>query len=156
MVTIGSLLSGRRLLVVGRATSVLEAAREMTRDHVGAVLVLDDLGRPAGIFTERDLMVRVVVAERDPWRTRVEEVMTVGVLIARYDEPVALVEREMQRHHVRHIPVVDRDGRAIAMLSLRDLLRRDLVEREQELQALHDYIAASDAVETHFNDPPTV
>jgi len=131
-------------LVLDRATSVLEAARAMTARNVGAATICDDAGRPVGIFTERDLMTRVVVPGRDPARTSLGEVMTTRLLFARGDEPVVDVEREMQRMHVRHLPVVDRVGRLLGVISLRDLLRADLREREEELHALHDYIAAAD------------
>jgi CBS domain-containing protein len=110
-------------LVLERATSVLEAVRAMTARNVGAVTICDDAGRPAGIFTERDLMTRVVVPGRDPARTSLGEVMTTRLLFARGDDPV---------------------GRLLGVISLRDLLRADLCEREAELHALHDYICAAD------------
>lgn len=131
-------------LVLDRGASVLEAVRVMTARNVGAATICDDAGRPVGIFTERDLMTRVVVPGRDPARTSLGEVMTTRLLFARGDEPVVDVEREMQRMHVRHLPVVDRGGRLLGVISLRDLLRADLREREEELHALHDYIATAD------------
>jgi len=144
MSKVEDLITQRSPLVLERATSVLEAARAMTARNVGAVTICDDGGRPVGIFTERDLMTRLVVPGRDPASTPLGAVMTTRLLFARADEPVADVEREMQRMHVRHLPVVDAHGRLIGVISLRDLLRADLREREAELHALHDYIAAAD------------
>lgn len=142
---IENLITQRSPLVLDRKTSVLEAAREMTARNVGAVTVCDSARRPVGIFTERDLMTRVIVAGLDPARVALEEVMTTRLLFARCDEPIEAVESEMQRLHVRHLPVVDLEGRLLGVVSLRDLLRADLRAREEELHALHDYICGADA-----------
>jgi len=146
---IESLLTQLSPLVLDRETTVLDAARKMTARNVGAVMVVDAQGRPAGIFTERDLMTRVIVPGLDPARTTLADVMTTRLLFARHDEPIEAVELEMQRMHVRHLPVVDAHGRLLGVVSLRDLLREDLRARAAELDALHDYIASADAPPTH-------
>lgn len=145
MSRIESLITQRSPLVLDRATSVLDAAREMTARNVGAVTICDDARRPIGIFTERDLMARVIVAGLDPAKVTLGAVMTTRLMFARCDEPVEAVEGEMQRLHVRHLPVVDSEGKLMGVISLRDLLRADLRAREEELDALHDYISGADA-----------
>jgi CBS domain-containing protein len=141
MGTLEKLLSGRPLLTLAGSASALDAARAMASGPVGSILIVDGERRPVGIFTERDLMTRVIVAGLDCARTRLEDVMTRELLLGRVDDSIDAAQREMQRRHVRHLPIVGRDGRALAMLSLRDLLRYDLAEREHEVEALHDYLA---------------
>lgn len=149
MSRIESLITQRSPLVLEHDTSVLEAARAMTERNVGAVTICSSGGQPVGIFTERDLMTRIVVAGRDPARVTLGEVMTTRLLFARCDEPIEAVEREMRRMHVRHLPIVDASGRLIGVISMRDLLRAEVREREAELHALHDYICSADAAPAH-------
>ena len=145
MPTLEKLLTGRPALTLPGSASTLDAARAMPEQHCGALLIVDAERRPLGIFTERDLMSRVVVTGRNPADVRIDSAMTRDLFVARVDAKIDDVRREMQRRHVRHLPIVTNDGRALAVLSLRDLLRFDLEEREHELQALHEYIGGTDA-----------
>ena len=139
MPEIQSLLTGRSVLTMRAEATALDAAKEMSRNKVGAILVTDSGDRPCGIFTERDLMVRVVVAGRDPASVRLEEAMTREVFTAPPEAKVADVRRELQERHIRHLPVV-RDGRVIGVLSLRDLLRADLEQAANDLSETRRYI----------------
>src|SRR5262249_42688397 len=121
---IKDLLTGQDLLTLGERSSVLQAAQAMSARKVGAVLVTSADGRLGGIFTERDLMSRVVVARLDPEKVALREVMTRDVFSVGPERDVADVQSEVQRRHIRHIPVVV-DGRVVGVLSLRDLLRAD-------------------------------
>jgi CBS domain-containing protein len=145
MPSLDKLLTGRPVISLPPHASVLDAAHAMHEQHVGAILIVDGGARPLGIFTERDLMTRVVVTGRKPSDVRVDSVMTRDLFVARVDAQTEPMLREMQRRHVRHLPIVAPDGRAIAMLSLRDLLRFDLAARESEVQALHEYIGDAPA-----------
>src|SRR5437016_11340642 len=91
---------------VDRSCSVLDAVRTMTQKRIGAVLVLDD-GRAAGIFTERDVMGKVVLNRLDLETTHVADVMTSPVLTVRADADDATVLALMAEKHIRHVPVVD-------------------------------------------------
>jgi len=135
---IGNLLESQDLLTLDESASVLDAARAMTSRRVGAVLVTTGEGRLAGIFTERDLMARVIVERRDPEKVLVCEVMTRDVFSVGPDEAVADVRAELQRRHIRHLPVVV-DGRVVGILSLRDLLRADIDQMSYEVEALENY-----------------
>ena len=108
--------------------------------RVGAVLVGEGSGLPLGIFTERDLMTRVVAAGKAPGDTPLEDVMTKGLYFAKNDMPTSEVRREMRRRHIRHAPVIDATDRVVAMLSLRDLLRADLLDTRQEVKTITEYI----------------
>lgn len=142
MPRIEGLLTGRELLALPETATVLEAARFMHQHRIGAVLVTDEGQAALGIFTERDLMTRVVVEGRRPDEVRLAEVMTREVFTAAKEATVADIRRELQRRHIRHLPVVD-GGRAIAMLSLRDLLAADLAATKFEQRALSEYIKGS-------------
>jgi signal-transduction protein with cAMP-binding, CBS, and nucleotidyltransferase domain len=135
---IRNLLEVQDLLMLDETASVLEAAQAMSAKKVGAVLVTTDGGRLAGIFTERDLMSRVVVARRNPETVELREVMTRDVFSVGVDAEVKDVRAELQMRHIRHLPVVI-DGRIVGILSLRDLLRADIDEMSIEVQALESY-----------------
>ncbi len=118
--------------------SVLEAATTMSEGRVGAIPILDG-EELVGIFSERDLMTRVVVPGRDPGATPVAEVMTRDVVHAAPDESVEDCLDKMRRAGCRHLPVVA-DGRVIAVLSMRDLLHDEIEEQESELRDLRAYL----------------
>ena len=130
----------RRLhLVYGRpGDSVHDVAIAMTEAGVGAVPVLER-GQLVGIFSERDLMTRVVVAGRDPEQTRVGEVMTRDVVTAEPDETVDQCLDKMRRTGCRHLPVVVK-GAVISMVSLRQLLRDEIAEQDDEIRNLRAYL----------------
>ena len=121
--------------------SVLEAAREMVASNIGAVPVLRD-GELVGIFSERDIMKRVVAAGRDPARTRVSEVMTADPLTVDMREGIEHCMMLMKQHGFRHLPICD--GKKLkGMVSLRDILLRDLTEKDEEVRMMRAYIHGS-------------
>jgi CBS domain-containing protein len=127
-----------RLVTAPPGASVLEAARIMTDARVGAIPIVEG-DRILGIFSERDLMTRVLVAGRDAQRTRVTEVMTREVLTARPDDTRSECLERMRAARCRHLPVLE-DGRLIAVLSLRDLLRDEIEEQHEEIEGLRAYL----------------
>jgi CBS domain-containing protein len=141
MATIRDLISNRTIHYVQPTQTVIEAASYMVDRNVGAVPVLDGT-RLVGIFSERDIMKRVVTEGRDPRSTRISEVMSTDL---RTLEPGASSEDAMclmQTHGVRHLPVCD--GRTlVGFLSLRDLLRCTLDEKSGEAEAMRAYIQTS-------------
>jgi CBS domain-containing protein len=117
---------------------VFDVVVAMSDGRIGAIPIIEG-ERLVGIFSERDLMTRVVVAGRDPRNTRVLEVMTHEVITAGLDESVDRCLQKMQRAGCRHLPVVH-DGRVISMLSMRDLLRDEVEEQGEEIRHLRAYI----------------
>ncbi len=117
---------------------VRDVAVTMSEGRVGAVPIMDD-DRLVGIFSERDLMTRVVVSGRDPRATRISDVMTHDVATANLDDTVDSCVEKMQTAGCRHLPVVH-EGRVISMLSMRDLLRDELEEQTEEIRNLRAYI----------------
>jgi len=132
--------TGPDILALPPTATAFEAAQAMAKVHVGATLVVDTSGTPLGIFTERDLMTRVIVGEKDLRTCPLEAVMTRGPLfLGSPDAKANDVAREMQARHIRHVPVVE-DGRVLGVLSLRDLLRANLEAKRHEVRALTAYI----------------
>ncbi len=100
-----------------------QAIRVMLDRHVGAVAVLDENTRVAGIFTERDVLRRLSVSGREPAQTPVREVMTTPVEMATLDTTPGQALATMVERHYRHLPIVDDDGRLLGMLSIRNVLQ---------------------------------
>jgi CBS domain-containing protein len=118
--------------------SVLEVARAMVERNIGAVPVLRD-GLLVGVFSERDLMRRVVVEGRDPARTSVGEVMTEDPLTVAPQEDMETCRFLMRRHGFRHLPICE--GKQLrGMVSLRDIILHDLSERDEEVRMMRAYI----------------
>ena len=125
--------------LVELGASVLEAVEVMAERGVGAVGVVENR-MLRGIFTERDVMLRVVLKGRDPKLTLVRDVMTAPAETVSDDttEEAALVQ--MVERHVRHLPIVAKDGRLQAMLSIRNLLEHRVDELARELHSLDQYL----------------
>ena len=102
-------------------SSVLEAAKKMASLGIGALPVVDEEGRLIGIFTERDLLQRVVAVERDARATRVADVMTPNPVTVKPEDPVDQARRLMAKIKARHLPVVDDTGRLVGIVSIRDI-----------------------------------
>jgi CBS domain-containing protein len=99
------------------------AIRTMLDRHVGAVAVIDEKQRVAGIFTERDVLLRLALSDHDPRKISVQEVMTTPVEMATRATTAAEALATMIERHYRHLPIVDDDGRLLGMLSIRNLLQ---------------------------------
>jgi len=121
------------------SASVLEAAEFMAQRRIGAVCVLDEEGKLIGVFSERDLLNRVVVHKRDPGNMQLGEVTSPLRAVIRCDETPHQALERMEQIGSRHLPVVDGE-RWVGMLSMRDLLRVELSEQGDELKLLHEYI----------------
>ena len=116
-------------------TPVLEAVRLMSEERVGAVAVTRE-GKLTGIFTERDLMIRVVLEGRDPRATRVGDVMTEECVSAKKDMSMGEALQIMTERHFRHLPVVDENDRVLGLLSIRNLLHNRVDKLSQELDSV--------------------
>ena len=118
--------------------SVLEVATMMVQHNIGAVPVLQD-GQLTGIFSERDLMIRVVVGGKDPARTLVSQVMTEDPLTVAANDSLETCMTLMKRHGFRHLPVCA--GRELkGVISLRDILLHNLDEKDDEVRMMRAYL----------------
>ncbi len=109
-----------------------KAIKTMLDHHVGAVAVIDENNRVAGIFTERDVLRRLSLADRDPHEVSIREVMTTPVELATRATTAGEALTTMVERHYRHLPIVDEDGRLLGMLSIRHVLeaRIDTLTRQ--------------------------
>jgi CBS domain-containing protein len=129
---------------VSPETTVLEAVRLMSDEKVGAVAVTRE-GKLAGIFTERDLMIRVVLEGRDPGATRIGDVMTGHCISAKKDMSMGEALQIMTESHFRHLPVVDENDRVLGLLSVRNLLHNRVDRLSQELDSVVAFFTSDNA-----------
>jgi CBS domain-containing protein len=134
-------ISSRFVVTVSRTATVLDAIQAMAGSKVGSVAIVD--GKLlVGIFSERDVMLRVVGEGRDPKSTAVEEVMTSSVQTIQKRTTNDEALRIMVQNHIRHLPVVDEKGEIEAMVSMRSLLEEKVTDLHQQLDSLESYITA--------------
>lgn len=126
---------------VSPESTVIEAVRLMSERRVGAVAVTNG-DKLAGIFTERDLMIRVVLENKDPKTTPVGDVMTAKPVAALSDVAMGEALATMSEHHFRHLPVVDEENRVLGLLSIRDVLYNRVDKLSQELDSVVAFFTA--------------
>jgi len=138
MSRVRDIVQDRELYHAEEHQTVAAVVRKMADLHVGAILVLSGQ-QLRGVFSERDLMKRVVLEKLDPEQTLVRSVMSID--ISTVDESATLEEamEAMQRHNCRHLPVT-RDGNVVSFLSMRDLMNYELARKTEELHHMRAYI----------------
>ena len=129
---------GSVIIALSPSASVLEAARVMSDRGIGAVLVMDD-GKLVGIFTERDILRRVVAEERDPASTSLGEVMTTSVITCSLGTTLEECRSTMTSKRIRHLPVVGADG-VCGVVSSGDVLAFQVADQENTIQDLNRYV----------------
>lgn len=141
MKQIAEIIEGRPLYHAPSTESVRAVARRMTEWNVGAIAIVDD-GKLVGVFSERDLMTRVVAAGLDPETTPIDAVMTKTLAVAAPAENIDDALGKMSSLNCRHLPVVD-SGKLIGMLSLRDLLLIDDEHQRRKASFLKELVTYS-------------
>jgi CBS domain-containing protein len=126
------------LFVVQRGATVREAVQVMTANNVGIVLVLEG-ERLVGVFSERDVVRRVVDRGLDPDRTPVGDVMTAQIIAGDPDEDYQSAMRKMDQANIRHLLVV-KGPQMLSMISIRDLIRVDMQDKGEEIRYLREYL----------------
>jgi CBS domain-containing protein len=121
--------------------TVAKAVAEMLSARSGAVIVVDG-GKIAGMFTERDVLSRVVGEHRDPDATLLQDVMTQPVLTVTDTLPVEKALLRMLEHHFRHLPLVDEEGQPIGILSIRRIFEHHVRDLKQINSSLVAYLGA--------------
>jgi CBS domain-containing protein len=138
MLTVKQLIENRPMYTVEKGTTVQAAAEFMARYNIGAVPVVDGM-QLIGIFSERDLINRVVARGLAPATTMVNDVMTSELVVASVDETYESCLRKMRLAGCRHLPVIE-DAKLIGFISLRDLLQVEISEKEDKLEFLNNYM----------------
>jgi IMP dehydrogenase len=131
-------LKGHGVIAVEPADTVLQAANLMNERNIGGVVVLDG-GRLTGIFTERDVLRRVVASGLDPATTRVAAVMSAPVLTCPPSLSIDECASLMTTRGVRHMPVQDAEG-LTGIVTIRDLLAHKVSEQQATLEQMNHYL----------------
>ena len=126
------------LFMVQHEAPVREAVQVMTAHNVGIVLVLAG-DRLVGVFSERDVVRRVVDRGLDPDRTPVGDVMTAEIIVGDPDEDYQSAIRKMDQANIRHLLVV-KGAQMLSMISIRDLIRVDMQDMGEEVRYLREYL----------------
>lgn len=133
----------RNPVTASRETTVAEAAQRMRQLHVGNVVVLDKNEKPAGIVTDRDIVISVVATGLDPAVFTLGDVVLRPVVTCREDQDAAACLHQMRANGIRRMPVVDNGGMLVGIITVDDLLRTlagelnevaKLIEREQMVE----------------------
>lgn len=140
MAAVFDLVKGREQYYADVNDIVMNVVRYMVERHIGAVAVISK-GKLAGIFSERDLMRRVVAEGRDPKSLKVGEVMTRDPLTVRPDDSLDFAMDLMKQHGFRHLPVCVGDEIS-GLISMRDLLANAVLEKDGEVQMMRAYISS--------------
>lgn len=132
---------GRNVYTIGKGVTVADAVREMNEKGIGALLVVD--GRqPIGIFTERDVLRRIVDADKDPTVARISQVMTRNLVTITPGHHVEEAMEIMTSRRFRHLPVME-NGELVGMLSIGDLLRWITLHQEDHIRHMTEYITGT-------------
>ena len=129
---------GRDVVTVKKDTAVLDVARIMNDRRVGAVIVLSG-ERVLGIFSERDILTRVVAAQADPAKTLVADVMTTPMACCTRATTLDECKAVMTEKRIRHLPVVE-DETLYGMISSGDILAHEVASHEKTIRYLSDYL----------------
>jgi CBS domain-containing protein len=133
---------GREVVTAGAGDTVASAIGSMQGRNISA-LIVEEAGRPVGIFTERDVLRAYLAAGgRDFGAVALREAMTVNLVVAELDDDLTDVMAVMTDRNIRHLPVVDR-GALVGMLSVRDVVQSQVQKLTSEIHYLKDYIASS-------------
>ncbi len=143
MATVNELLAAKgsdEVFSISKESSVLDAAKQMNLHQVGALVVTDDQGRATGIFTERDMLRRIVAEQRDPAATPVGTVMTTEIAFCRGTTSIEEAKTIMKNKRIRHLPIVGPEMKLQGIISIGDLNAYHTNNQEVTIQYLHEYI----------------
>ncbi len=132
-------LGNKPPLIVAPDDTVLQAARAITERNVGAATVLDGTTL-VGVVTERDVIQKIIAHGRDPKTIRVQDIMSSPVVAVGLNTSVTQAAAVMREKHIRHLVVVNDDGRVVGMLALRYVLYDILDDLERNVGDLIGYI----------------
>ncbi len=129
-----------RIITIRPETTVLEAARILKEEHIGALMIMGDDGTLVGIMSERDIVRAIPEYGADLFSLSVEQLMTRSVVTCGPDARVHQIMEKMTAGHFRHMPVLE-DGNLIGMISIGDVVKTRLDELETESAHMRNFIA---------------
>ncbi|HEY0832611.1 MAG TPA: CBS domain-containing protein [Azospirillum sp.] len=131
---------GSAVVTVRTSDAVTDVARVLAQHRIGAVLVVDDSGRPAGILSERDIVRHLAADGRGTLQRAAADLMTRDIVTCQSTDTMAQVMALMTERRVRHLPVMDGD-RLAGMISIGDAVKARLDDAELEVESLRGYVA---------------
>jgi CBS domain-containing protein len=138
MDSIKELLAKRDIYTVNKGATIRDTVLYMASKKVGLVPVMES-GKLVGVFSERDLVRRVIANNKSLDETKVEDVMSTKLVIADVNEPNESVLAKMKDAHTRHILIIENEN-LIGVLAMRDLLELDLSACKMTVEVLNNYI----------------
>ena len=140
MYTVQHILDKKRgpVATIDSEANVLDAAKLMNERHIGA-LVVTRHDKVVGIFTERDILNRVVAARSLPEQTLVKDVMTTPVACCRRKTTEAECRAVMRSKRIRHLTVVE-DDQLVGIISVGDVIEDENQEKDETIHYLHEYL----------------
>lgn len=129
---------GAEVATIDAGTTILAAAKEMNARRIGALVVTTG-EKVVGIFTERDILNRVVAAARSPETTLVRDVMTAPMAVCKRETRLTECRAIMTAKRIRHLPVVE-DGRLYGIISSGDILASEVADQRLTIDYLHEYL----------------
>jgi CBS domain-containing protein len=130
---------GSDLYTIEKTVMVQEAVCQMASLKIAAILILKD-GKPEGIFTERDVLRKIVCEGRDPKTTPLSEVMSINLTTLTPENFVSEASALMTNSRIRHIPIIDDAGKCCGLISIGDVSRFYMLEQKKHIDHLQDYI----------------
>ncbi len=143
--TLGDLLNtkdakNRVAVTVQPSETVMAAVHKLAKYDRGSIMVCDEEGKLLGIISERDIVRRCFTGGKDLDKTKIQDVMTTRVVVAKLEDDLSYAINIMKEARIRHIPIVDAQEKAIGIISMRDLLGVQLEESNTTVRILNDYI----------------
>ncbi|TVR33329.1 MAG: CBS domain-containing protein [Spirochaetaceae bacterium] len=133
---------GKKVVTVSPDSTIFEALSIMKVESIGAVLVVDDAGDIAGILSERDYARKIVLDGKSSKDTAVSQIMTTKVAVIKPDNTVEEAMALMSEKRCRHLPVLE-DGRLCGIISIGDVVRAVIQDKEVLINQLERYISSS-------------
>jgi CBS domain-containing protein len=129
----------REMVLISADKPVLEALKIMVKNNIGAIVV-EENGKIAGIWTERDFLRNSLLPDFDPTRTPVGNLMTRKLYSAPHDTPLDRLQEMYLGLFVRHI-FIEKNDRFIGLLSIGDVLRANLIEKDRRIRELNEIVS---------------
>ena len=133
---------GHNVITIRPEATVAEALRVLWLEGIGALVVTDESGKVAGIISERDIVRGIASQGTDLLETHVEDRMDRSLITCTPETWVEELMNEMTEHRIRHLPVVEDDGKLVGIVSIGDILKNRLQELENETSTLRGYLHA--------------
>ncbi|MBL4800535.1 MAG: CBS domain-containing protein [Emcibacter sp.] len=133
---------GYQIISVSPDKSLLEVAKTLRENKIGAVLVCEGEGRMCGVISERDIIIAIAKHGSTILEGKVSDFMTEGVYTCSLEDEMKVVMEQMTNKRVRHLPVVD-EGKVVGIISIGDVVKQRMAETEAESEAMMTYITSA-------------